>query len=103
METQVTPFSRFDALDTQDSSFQKNDSALARLGYSSHFARAFERYAVMGLSAGRVAVEHRGAYVLFGEEGEVRAELAGRVRHDAASRADLPAVGDWVAFRAGAP
>ncbi len=34
-----------------------------------------------------------------GEHGERTAEVAGRLRHAAQSRADLPAVGDWVALR----
>src|SRR5256885_17261329 len=43
----------------------------------------------------RVAVEPRSAYVLYGEQGEFRAELAGRLRHEEI----WPAVGDWVAVR----
>ena len=50
-----------------------------------------------GLEPGRVAVEHRGAYLLYTGRGERPAELSGRLRHAASSRADLPAVGDWVA------
>ena len=48
---------------------------------------------------GRVAVEHKGSYTLFGSAGEVRAEVTGRMRHDTILRADLPVVGDWVAMR----
>lgn len=33
------------------------------------------------------------------EQGELTAEVSGRLRHQAQSRADLPAVGDWVALR----
>src|SRR5262249_58262218 len=39
--------------------------------------------------------EHRSAYVLYGEQGELRAQLAGRLRHEEI----WPAVGDWVALR----
>ena len=46
--------------------------------------------------AARVAEENRGLYRLFCEEGEFLAELSGKFRHASASRADLPAVGDWV-------
>src|SRR4029078_9458079 len=49
----------------------------------------------------RVAVEHRGAYVLYTTRGEERAELAGRLRHAAEERGDLTALGDWVAARDG--
>jgi len=40
-----------------------------------------------------VAVEHRSEYVIYTEHGELRAELAGRLRHGD----EHPAVGDWVA------
>jgi len=49
----------------------------------------------------RVAVQHRGAYVLFGDAGEVNAAVAGRLRHEARTHADFPAVGDWVLARDG--
>jgi ribosome biogenesis GTPase len=46
-----------------------------------------------------VSAQHRGEYDVLIEAGELRAHLAGRMRHDASSGADLPAVGDWVALR----
>ena len=49
------------------------------------------------LAPGRVAVEHRGGYSLLTMQGELWAEPTGRMRHEAMSRADLPATGDWVA------
>jgi ribosome biogenesis GTPase len=45
-----------------------------------------------------VTAEHRGALVLQSETQEIWADVPGRLRHRAASGADLPAVGDWVAF-----
>ena len=52
-------------------------------------------------SVGRVAVEHRNGYVAYTGAGEVAAEVAGRLRHEAAAGKPpgLPAVGDWVALR----
>ncbi|HEV3057946.1 MAG TPA: ribosome small subunit-dependent GTPase A [Vicinamibacterales bacterium] len=44
----------------------------------------------------RVVWEVREQYRLSTGEAEWRADLAGRLRHEAASRTDLPAVGDWV-------
>jgi ribosome biogenesis GTPase len=76
---------------------------LAGLGWSPFFAEAFAPYAVDGLVPGRVAVQHRGAYVVHTEAGELPAEVTGRLRHEAAGAADLPAVGDWVAARQGDP
>jgi ribosome biogenesis GTPase len=43
----------------------------------------------------RVGVEPPGGGAVV----EIEATLAGRLKHQAASRADLPAVGDWVAVR----
>ena len=48
---------------------------------------------------GRVSAQHRGEYDVLTEDGELRVHVAGRLRHEAASGADLPAVGDWVALR----
>lgn len=70
---------------------------LARLGWTPAIEDEFAPYAGDGLAPARVAVEHRGAYLLYTERGERPAELAGRLRHAADSRDDLPAVGDWVA------
>jgi len=49
-----------------------------------------------GLVPARVAEENRGLYRLLCEPGEFLAELSGKLRHAAESRADLPVVGDWV-------
>jgi ribosome biogenesis GTPase / thiamine phosphate phosphatase len=70
---------------------------LARLGWTPAHEEQFASHAADGLEPARVAVEHRGAYGLYTARGEKPAELAGRLRHAAASRGDLPAVGDWVA------
>jgi ribosome biogenesis GTPase / thiamine phosphate phosphatase len=47
----------------------------------------------------RVALEHKHAYALLTGVGELSGECTGRLLHHAKSRADLPAVGDWVAVR----
>jgi ribosome biogenesis GTPase len=70
---------------------------LDALGWTPALEDQFAPHAADGLEPARVAVEHRGAYLLYTTRGEQPAELAGRLRHDAASRGELPAVGDWVA------
>jgi ribosome biogenesis GTPase len=70
-------------------------TTLERLGFGPHFQAAFEPYAAEGLAPGRVTVQHRGAYVLCAETGELSAEPSGRLRHDGGR----PVSGDWVAFR----
>ncbi len=72
---------------------------LAALGWDAHFAEHFRPFAADGLVAGRVAIEHKRGYRVYTERGEVPAEASGKFRHRAASRADFPAVGDWVALR----
>ena len=73
---------------------------LARLGWGADFEQEFEQYESAGLVPGRVAVQHRGAYDVLAADGEVRAGLPGKLLHDAGDKADLPAVGDWVAVDA---
>lgn len=72
--------------------------SLAALGFSSFFADAFALHAKLGRTPARVIAEHRGAYRVRGEDGEVWAKPSGKLRHDALSPLDLPAVGDWVAL-----
>ncbi|MGH3075116.1 MAG: ribosome small subunit-dependent GTPase A, partial [Gaiellales bacterium] len=71
---------------------------IASLGWGPTLADEFQPHADAGLRPGRVTIQHRGAYVLLAEEGEVWAEIRGRLRHAADSTSDLPAVGDWVAY-----
>jgi ribosome biogenesis GTPase / thiamine phosphate phosphatase len=66
---------------------------LESLGWDASFAYAFRPFEQDGLVPARVCVEHRSEYVVYTQEGELRAEVAGRLRHDD----EHPAVGDWVA------
>ncbi len=71
---------------------------LSRLGWGPDFEQEFEQYESTGLVPARVSVQHRGAYDVLVADGEVRAGLPGKLLHDAGDKADLPAVGDWVAI-----
>ena len=71
------------------------NEALARLGWTPERDNEFEPLRADGLFPARIAVEHRSAYVAYTEHGELRAELAGRLRHEDR----WPAVGDWVGMR----
>ncbi|HEV8650708.1 MAG TPA: ribosome small subunit-dependent GTPase A [Actinomycetes bacterium] len=75
---------------------------LEALGWGPFFATSFEPYAREGHRPGRVVAAHRGAYVVAIGDGEVTAAVTGRLRHQAAGPADLPAVGDWVCLQGGA-
>jgi ribosome biogenesis GTPase len=48
---------------------------------------------------GRVAIEFNYLYRVWTAGGEVEATISGRLKHRAATRSELPAVGDWVAVR----
>jgi ribosome biogenesis GTPase / thiamine phosphate phosphatase len=67
------------------------------LGWDDGFAAALEPH--NNCIPGRVSAQHRGEYDVLVERGELRAHVAGRLRHEASSGAELPAVGDWVALR----
>jgi len=75
-------------------------SSLHDLGWAPFFEDAWAELDGHGLIPGRVGVQHRGAFVVYTELGELWAEVSGRMRHEATSKADLPAAGDWVACRA---
>ncbi len=75
------------------------DEQLARYGWNDFFAAHFREFAEQGYTAGRVALEYNQFYRVHTAQGEMLAEIAGRLKHEAESRAELPAVGDWVALR----
>ena len=74
---------------------------LVELGWSAEWQLLLDATPHVGLSVARVTVQHRAAYGLCTADGEADATISGRVRHEAASAADLPAVGDWVLARDG--
>jgi ribosome biogenesis GTPase len=69
---------------------------LEELGWHDFFARQVTQRQQDGLIPARVAEENRELYKVFCDQGEALAEPSGKLRHEASSRADLPAVGDWV-------
>ena len=72
---------------------------LENLGWTPAFAKEFESHAGPGVAAGRVAVVHKDLCGVYTPTGELWAEVSGRMRHAAASRAQLPVTGDWVVVR----
>lgn len=57
----------------------------------------------LDLIAGRVVRQDRDLWLIESGGGATAANLAGRLRHQARSAADLPVVGDWVAAAPGDP
>ena len=74
--------------------------ALDVLGWTDRFASAFQAHAAPDVVPGRVALEHQHIYRVLSERGEHLARVAGKLRHEASTSVEYPAVGDWVALRA---
>jgi len=72
-------------------------NSLATLGWNPERAAEFAALEREDLVPARVAAAHRGRLDLLAAAGPIAASLAGRLRHEATSPVDLPAVGDWVA------
>jgi ribosome biogenesis GTPase len=65
---------------------------LGGLGWTPQLADALEAHQIPA----RVAVQHRGQFVVYAEHGELRVRLPGRFRHEGIE----VAVGDWLAVAA---
>ncbi len=72
--------------------------AIEELGWTPGLQASFEPFALRGLIPARVIAEHRMACDLVCARGEFTAEVSGNFRKAAGSKADFPAVGDWVAL-----
>jgi ribosome biogenesis GTPase / thiamine phosphate phosphatase len=73
--------------------------ALTELGWHAGLDAAFRSFAAAGFEPARVAVAYGATFRVYTQDGEELADLAGRLRHEATGRRDLPAVGDWVAVK----
>jgi ribosome biogenesis GTPase / thiamine phosphate phosphatase len=73
---------------------------LDELGWSDDLAAHFAPWRdKANVQPGRVAIEFNHNFRVYVEGGEVEAVTTGRLKHRAESRAELPAVGDWVVLR----
>jgi ribosome biogenesis GTPase / thiamine phosphate phosphatase len=72
---------------------------LETLGWNSDRETSFAAFRANDFEPGRVAIEDKHHYVVLTAGGECLARIAGKLLHQAASPADLPKVGDWVALR----
>lgn len=84
-------------------------ATLEQLGWTPFFAEQFHARCsdltqtdlrdAASPTIGRVCLARREFYRVLTADGAVDARLGGRLRHQASSPLDLPAVGDWVALR----
>ncbi|MBI5247436.1 MAG: ribosome small subunit-dependent GTPase A [Elusimicrobia bacterium] len=66
-------------------------------GWDARWAEAFGADAAKGLFPARLVEEQRGLFQIMSAKGVASARTTGNMRHKAEGRADLPAVGDWIA------
>jgi len=69
---------------------------LPDLGLNSEITSYLKDNKLTDFSIGRVTQEHRERYVISDGDNEYDAEITGNLRFSANTRADFPAVGDWV-------
>ena len=69
---------------------------LLDLGFNNDLTAYLRDNQLSNFSIGRVTQEHRERYIVSDGENEYEAEITGNLRFSATSRADFPAVGDWV-------
>jgi ribosome biogenesis GTPase / thiamine phosphate phosphatase len=72
---------------------------LEHFGWNDFFEENFRNYADRGYGVGRVYLENRRSFWLYTKDGEIKADISGKMIYQADSRSDFPAVGDWVVFR----
>lgn len=70
---------------------------LEDLGYTHEFEQFRIQQKLADSEIARVIAEHKERYIIQNAQGIFDAEITGNMRFSAQSRADFPAVGDWVA------
>ncbi len=71
---------------------------LEHFGYNHKIEKLRIQNNLLDFEIGRIISEHKERYIVKTEKGEFDAEITGNLRYTANTRADFPAVGDWVAI-----
>lgn len=75
---------------------------LEDIGWNADFEREFAPYYQMGWKPARLTRDNKITYgALLENAEELEVTMSGKIYHDAATDAELPAVGDWVALEPG--
>lgn len=77
-------------------SLEKAITNLAPLGFSTYFQTHTAPDKLAQFQVARVSAVDKESYLLLNHEGEVRAEVAGKLMFSADSALDYPTTGDWV-------
>lgn len=73
---------------------------LELIGWNIELQQAAQPFTEQGLVVGRVILEHKGLYRVMTEQGELVAEVTGKLRFEAEGIHSYPSVGDWVLLKA---
>jgi len=74
------------------------EMTLEDIGYNDKLEKLRKEKNLKEFEIGRVISEQKERYIVKTEKGEFEAEITGNLRFSSKSRADFPAVGDWVAI-----
>ncbi len=69
---------------------------LADWGWNTFFAKQFKPWENSKFLPARVIRGEKNYFKVWSEQGELTVRFAGKIRHKATGRVDLPVVGDWV-------
>jgi len=72
---------------------------LQNLGYDSQLDTFIQSHDLADFEIGRVIRESKQKYIIKTQLGNFNGQISGKLMHEAKSRADYPAVGDWVAIK----
>ncbi|WP_235988881.1 ribosome small subunit-dependent GTPase A [Aquibacillus kalidii] len=73
---------------------------LKKLGWNDYFLALANGYIDdEDFTVARVSKEHKGLYEILNEDGQLFAEISGKMQHNSSERNDYPAVGDWVVIK----
>ncbi len=72
---------------------------LDTLGWNPFFEKNFEQYKDLEYIPARIFGEQKQLYQVYSSQGELAAEVSGKMLYTALSRADLPVVGDWIVLQ----
>ena len=74
-------------------------SILKDLGYDPQLDTFIQSHDLADFEIGRIIRESKKKYMVKTQVGTYHGQISGKLRHEAKSRSDYPAVGDWVAIK----
>ena len=71
-------------------------TTLQDLGYNDQLDTFIQSQNLSNFEIGRIIRESKKRYLVRSKDGNYDGQISGRLRHEAISSSDYPAVGDWV-------